>query len=474
MDVLLEICKELRLYKNADELNTLLTSLVDRLSRQERINPDEDQPVINALWSFSILEGKKDLYQLLKRSLPINRIPVFNFGLFACDGGTSATLNKLVKLCDKFKEFPEFFESFLRDVAKYPERYRSALVNNWSQLGEFGEFAIGALQFGDGELKDAFSNLIHTPLGFLCRLQAMSAMRRDRDIVQSNYRQFSDWRITAEVANAFFRLGKTSEANTLLSEITQPIRSLGYSFVEREAELSDAMVNKLMHRKSDIYSDSYSEVLWWIYYNIFTGRTRYQDSDCQSAEEYIGLLSNLLRFDLGIDCVIDFGVFCGYIIRRVASKFPNVSLLGIDRNPVLRDLNEKYLALSNLRYFAGDIIESLPELVSGSSRSVLFHSRTATLVFPEFLRTLYRECYEQGVEYIAFSEPIGISHTNIQFPVLSGGRSVVMRDQMFIHDYDTILKEAGYTVLFKNYWKLNQLLDHRNFEASVSLVAKKQ
>ena len=95
------------------------------------------------------------------------------------------------------------------------------------------------------------------------------------------------------------------------------------------------------------------------------------------------------------------------------------------------------------------MIEVLPDLARRDGAHLLFHGRTGTLCYPEFLRILYRACADNGIDYIALWENACLSRTTLRFHDFGDmpAESVAYCGAMFIHDYRRLLAHAGYQVI---------------------------
>ena len=82
--------------------------------------------------------------------------------------------------------------------------------------------------------------------------------------------------------------------------------------------------------------------------------------------------------------VIDFGALCGEINYRLAKQFPEVGVYGVDRQEIVKKLNDEAYSLPNLHFRDGDIFESLKTV---DEEFVLFtKTRTTVLCYPDFVR----------------------------------------------------------------------------------------
>ena len=207
--------------------------------------------------------------------------------------------------------------------------------------------------------------------------------------------------------------------------------------------------------------------------------TRYQHgwpNLCHMTEE---ILSHCLaHIDSGIETVINFGVFCGETDYRSAKKFPSVSFIGVDREAATKKLNDAAYTLKNLSFVQADIMNFLPVVAERKGVKLLFHARTATLLYPNLLLKIYKSCATAGIQYIALYENFSLSRSTFllhdfdSFPA----QSVPYAETMFIHNYRQFLEETGYEMIEFKKLPYADLIWHHNPEvladSHISLVAR--
>lgn len=147
----------------------------------------------------------------------------------------------------------------------------------------------------------------------------------------------------------------------------------------------------------------------------------------------------------GIKSVLDFGVSYGHINSVIAKKRPDVQMYGIDRSPLTKMYNEHYFgSVPNLHFVAGDVFD----LLKGVKFDALFHMRTATLLPKNFNINLYEKAAAAGVDWVLGAEPLGMSwQTSSPYEFSYNDKpSVSFRNHMFIHNYPSMLKQAGFNL----------------------------
>jgi ubiquinone/menaquinone biosynthesis C-methylase UbiE len=176
--------------------------------------------------------------------------------------------------------------------------------------------------------------------------------------------------------------------------------------------------------------------------------------------------SHLLRGPLrDATTFIDFGAFCGYTIATLATHFPRTWFIGIDRPEIAKSLNDQAFGRKNVEFLDGDILDLVASRESFGARPVLFHSRTAVFCYPEYLRQLYRICAEKGIRDIVMQEgSTFFSRWYLRFfePGKYPAISFAGRGSTFLHDYMTLLREAGFEIRSSKDIRPKLLLDDRS------------
>jgi hypothetical protein len=246
-----------------------------------------------------------------------------------------------------------------------------------------------------------------------------------------------------ETAASYFREGDSANANRAIGH-HQSTDSSPNALV---LEIADAVARRTLLRSGDddVYDDAFVRSIWHGYFDEFARFSRFQHPAAWLGHAIEAELGEIISCSQ-IDHVIDFGVFCAHPIHALAVRFPDVRFDGVDRQELIRDLNQVAFAAPNISYHAADIIEFLGRMNVGRN-TMLFHSRTACLCYPEFLRTFYSECARRGVRHIWMYEGYALAHDRryYSFDELPAV-SVAARSIMFIHDYPRLLAEAGYAV----------------------------
>lgn len=175
-----------------------------------------------------------------------------------------------------------------------------------------------------------------------------------------------------------------------------------------------------------------------------------QDTQAESgtfyrhAEEVLG---TLFRADPNIRELVNFGVGYAHVDGILASKFPAVTFVGIDRSRFTKFLNEDdFRDRENMEFVAGDIFQLLEK--RDFAGGVFFTARTLLLLPKSFIDRLYAAVHRAKFRYIVGLEQLGISRQTGQAYEFSDDEqaSVVFRDTMFIHNWPGIVKNADFTM----------------------------
>lgn len=350
---------------------------------------------------------------------------------------------------------------------RYAAGFDQPLLRQRFADNAMAECMLGAGAYAAGDMPAAaacFDRAIELEPGafhYLCRSRCESPGRADdeaalRILQVAMAAHPSDYQLRLSLAGAHYRLGMTKAANEelqgggegmrrWLAEADPNIESLA-------AEVSRAVRDGLSVRSdrqvpgySETAVQTYWEMLW---YHMATA-TGFQHGWANLSEVCQRIISDVLVKSTPTPrSVVNFGVFCGYPDHQLALRFPAVSFLGVDLQERTKALNEAVHVADNLRFAAGDIVDVLSGCDFHNDAALLFHARTATILFPERIKQVYRAAFERGVEYIAMWENNSLSLSEQRFydfgEVPLG--CIPYSSVMLIHDYERILEAAGYRV----------------------------
>ena len=240
------------------------------------------------------------------------------------------------------------------------------------------------------------------------------------------------------------------------------LRDSDTNIIGLEAEVATAIREKLAVRPKGAKRDSYSETsvdsYWEALFFHMNSLNRFQSRWAwlnHLYQEQIGRV--LTKIDPAIRQVVNFGVFCGNPDYGLALRFPDVTFVGVDREIRTKKLNDLAYRAPNLHFIAADILEVVADLANKSRPSLLYHARTATMCYPEYLRTLYRTCAAASVDYIALWESQAISRSTLRFQDFDAMSedAIPFGGQTLIHNYKKLLEEAGYEIVVLENWPLS-------------------
>jgi hypothetical protein len=268
----------------------------------------------------------------------------------------------------------------------------------------------------------------------------------------------ADSTLPIALATTIFLNGNTSEANRILSSVKTYVESSARQqqpyLKEMQEELNRAISEKLLVRPKGFNKDGYREenirdTFWedyWCEMNLLNRSQFGRGFISEIFQERISAVLSGIGNHIGT--VINFGVMCGYPDYALAKRFPQVTFIGVDREIATAELNRKAFILPNLKFYAGDITDLLPNLMAGknSGETLLFHARTTTLIYPEWVKRFYRLCFDVGVEHLLLYENLSLSKTLLRFIDLEqiSEDAILFQNGQYIHNYPQYLEAAGF------------------------------
>lgn len=385
-------------------------------------------------------------------------------------------INFMEQIIEKFsslnlaeKEFAS--QALLKQLVKKPD-YGIALETSYFQ-SHFQNQEIylslrAATCFGQGRIEEAtnsFEQIVShypTPYNFCYLSRCYNASNQLDKAVESMDQALAhypgDYYLLRGKTLFLYLQHRTREANVILEQI----RPMFYEDPEQqpvieaarrlERELKDAENREQIFRfsEADIYDDSYTRSTWWSYWIEYNYYSPHQFAGTWVSQAIQDRLRDLLLQDQAISNVVDFGVLCAEPNYRVAKQFPQVRFVGLDRQPLVKELNDQaYGHMPNMAFYAGDVGEVLPQIVSPEERSVFFHCRTSCFLYPAHLQQIYQQCAELNVRYIAIYETTALSrltYTYYDFEDMPMD-TVPNKSLLYIHNYGRILAAAGYKIV---------------------------
>jgi hypothetical protein len=139
---------------------------------------------------------------------------------------------------------------------------------------------------------------------------------------------------------------------------------------------------------------------------------------------------------------------CAQPLYEAALRTPNTTIFACDRQPLIKELNEAAYPAPNLHFRACDIFEMLSEVAKLPGRKALTHVRTTCVLYPHLVEKLYAACRDAGIEHILMIENADLRRSHLRFYEFDAppARSIVTKHNLHLHDYRSLLEEAGYTV----------------------------
>jgi len=150
--------------------------------------------------------------------------------------------------------------------------------------------------------------------------------------------------------------------------------------------------------------------------------------------------------------VVNFGTLCGIREAALAGRHPETTWAGYDIAETATELNRANFQAPNLM-FSSDLNALLGALAERPGTTLLAHCRTADVMLPEALKTVYRCCHDHGVEKILAAEYFSICVPTLDYPNFAANPvdTVHWDGVLMIHNYDSILPDCGYRVVSSEY-----------------------
>jgi hypothetical protein len=321
---------------------------------------------------------------------------------------------------------------------------------------------LGAQSFGQGDLEGALVHFRHaagrrpSSLFAVCVANSLRALARDREAAEYLEGAMRQWPgdngLRLMAAGVAFSSGDIAKANKLFAPMKEGYFSryrTDAHVARRQRELDEAIAEHRLYRKaeSDIYDDSYAESTWWNYWFHFNAYTQNQHGEGILGEVAPELLKRFLRSGrVKAKTCVEVGTMCGELLYRAARDVPETRFIGVDRNPVLKVLNDRAYSLPNLEFRADDVLNVLEEEGVDFNDAVLFHTRTSPFLLPDFMRQLYGRCRQKGFGAITLLEtyPLSIKYERFQSFEEMPEISEVRGGGLLTHNYPKILREAGF------------------------------
>jgi hypothetical protein len=326
---------------------------------------------------------------------------------------------------------------------------------------EIYSFALAAIHFGRGDVGSATHVLedvvkrFPSPLAYnsLARSYLLDDEAKGLQVLLEGYALFpKHMDLVMELATAYYRAWKTAKANEYVSQVVDQLAISRFDQTSFVTEVEAALRNRTLLRDggADIYNDNFTRNTWWSYWNSAVWYSPYQDSHrwlFDFMENAVGAVLDQEAAEL--NHVFDFGTLCGHYLYNLSKRYPKASFAGIDRQLLIKELNDYMYRVPNLAFHADDIRDYIPKLGGRSRNAMMMHARTATFCYPEYLRRLYGACAGAGVRNVVLFEGNSLCQHNFEFYDFDNmpADTVPTRVPLMLHNYPKLLREAGYDVL---------------------------
>jgi len=282
------------------------------------------------------------------------------------------------------------------------------------------------------------------------------------------------------LANTYYRAGNTTEANNCLQRVSkdglEKLQKKAHNLDILEKEIAEALEKKTIVRPVEnlgfqAYTEESVQNYWETLFFHFVNQSRFQHGwgDLRYITEK--KIESFINKHTDIKTVINFGVFCAVPDFNLANRHPEIKFIGVDRENSTKQLNDNAFQADNLSFHAMDLIDIiysdrkevrdfLAKLVKENPEVMIFHARTATLIYPEALKRFYKACAEIGIKYISLYENMCISRSHLKYFDFDDlpADSIPYFSIMMIHNYKKFLAEAGYDIVDKEIWNYSDLL----------------
>lgn len=371
-------------------------------------------------------------------------------------------LNSLIEcICNE----PQFLEII-------SQRYVTSFITS----KELYTALLGAAQYVNGNIKEAFETFSNnlkdhpTVLNYLLAYRAAVLLDDNEatafDLVRKGISATGDNTVLQLcLASSYYRTFQTSMANEALGKIApaflEQIRNYPIANTPAEnlkqfdEELKAAIASGLTERPKapygkvgDNYDEDHISDYWNRLYFAFNRYNRFQHGWGNLAFSIRDIIQGVIDNDASLTQVIDFGTFCATPLYRLSKENPQIKFLGVDREDATKKFNDLAFQRDNLEFISGYIKDVLPRHQTNNS-SLLFHSRTTTLIYPEEVRNIYKTCARNGIKYIALYENFALSRTEMKYFDFNNlpATAIPYGSVMIIHNYPEYLREAGYEVI---------------------------
>ena len=253
-----------------------------------------------------------------------------------------------------------------------------------------------------------------------------------------------------DAAARLYLAGDTDGANRTLHE-AKGVDPAYFDELSRETaalqqDLETARAAGTLHRlqASDRYTDEHVRVYWNSAKTEFETLSPRENANALVFQVYTEKIGDVVA-KLQPDAVLEFGCACGLPLFKLANASPDIQFGGVDRQETLKTLNDEHFVAPNLTFFSGDVLDRLPLFAPQHRRKLLIHVRTGIMVYPAFLDRLYATAAANGFTHVAFYETGSLSCISWTFRDQgSGFQAEAHRSTMFLHDYVSALRRAGF------------------------------
>ena len=201
----------------------------------------------------------------------------------------------------------------------------------------------------------------------------------------------------------------------------------------------------------DHYTEKQEISVWHRYRKTYEKETVQSNEIVFRADYMKTLLCKILDDNPNLSGWINIGCSYGWLENQIATNYPNLKVIGIDRSSTAMDLNKsEFSEVQNLEFIADDfnkVFQNRPEIFKNV---VVTHINFGVYFLPTLLQNLYKNAYNKGCDKIIVFEPSGISritHRHYQYSE-QNQKPAIFRGQMLLNNYPNLLKESGFNLEF--------------------------
>ena len=201
----------------------------------------------------------------------------------------------------------------------------------------------------------------------------------------------------------------------------------------------------------DHYTENQELSVWHRYRDTYRTETVQTNEIVFRADYVKKLLCKIFDDNPNLSGWINIGCSYGWLENQIATTYPNLKVIGIDRSLTAMNLNKsEFNQVQNLEFIADDFNQVFQDRSEIFKNVVVTHINFGVYFLPTLLQNLYKNAHNHGCEKIVIFEPSGISrktHKHYHYSE-QNQKPAVFRGQMLLNNYPGLLKESGFNLEF--------------------------